>query len=808
MDRRGIEVPFKEIRIMKRSRITVALALIAILSIAALYQQKARACGGTSGAVCTLSQTGCLKSMVLAQANPSVIVAPPGAAMSVDVPFNLFITSPPASLCATGCTGENYPVSASAVVTLHRFPCQSSYSTPDPGGSLSTNDSTLGLPTFAPLKPGFNLFSLPLTISPATTSGLYCAIAKATVVFSDGMSLTATSDQVVCLDRDAGGRSGKPRLDIQLLSDPFPRCAPGDQVVARYRITNNDPEESVRLTGIATSKQIALRPTGGNESQGVFAIADPYGDDFPIAFDPEDCISLPNHPYTQGELREKVRTIRPGRSRIVEVGIRTHGGCATASCSQSALRVEGTFSGGAEARACAGLAVFADTSVKSANCGSSVNDCNLNGAPDADDIANGTSQDQNFNGTPDECEQGAPLITEPVQITPSVVEPGQPIHVRVFAQDDRAVMSVLANGVSLSSQDGKVWEGDIPSSLDEGAQSVFAMAEDADHKIATHIGVYDTRHADFTIEPLDTQQTVSPGDAAAFRVQVIGPPSKGVSLSVEAVPPGATASFSEGAVIPTPGQGSESRLTISTSEMTPQGIYTLTLRGSNRTFAHEASLTLIVKGSFDFSLQPLTPSQTLEPGGSAPFIVVARLASGMARPVTMSVEGLPLAAISSFSINPVTPVAGAGSLSVLTIGWNSALSAGSYSLTIVGTSGALRRETSVTLQVQSSEANFGLQSSASSVALTCGPDNPVDYGCGAEIEITAALLSGNPQAVILSVLGLPEGAYFYFSSNPVTPGSSTTLVIGMYPRGPATHRITVVGTSGTLIRAVSFDLIE
>jgi hypothetical protein len=354
-----------------------------------------------------------------------------------------------------------------------------------------------------------------------------------------------------------------------------------------------------------------------------------------------------------------------------------------------------------------------------------------------------------------------------------------------------------------------LWEGDIPSSSGTGPQTVFAMAEDADHTIATHLGVYETRPiADFSLEGVDTPKTVSPGDMTEFHVSVIGPTSKWVSLSVGGIPPGASASFSGGAEIAAPGQRTETRLTISTSETTPLGTYTLTLKGSNGTFSHEALVTLVVNRSFDFTLQPLTPSQVLVPGSSAPFIVVARLISGTAKPVMMTVEGLPQAATSSFSINPVTPVAGAGSLSVLTIGWNSALSAGSYSLKIVGTSGALRRETSVTLHVQSSEANFALQSSTSSVALSCGPSNPVDYGCGAEIEITVVPLSGNPQPVTLSVQGLPEYAYSYFSSSPVTPGSSTTLTIGMYPRGPATHRITVVGTSGTLVRTVSFDLIE
>jgi hypothetical protein len=555
-----------------------------------------------------------------------------------------------------------------------------------------------------PVGLGFNAYVIPVTIPAGTPSGFYSAVGSATVTFADGLTLTSTIEQTVCLAEEAAGQPGIPRLDVRLLTDTFPHCAPGDQCLARYRITNNDPEKAVKLTAIADSKQIALRPSGGNESQGVFSIANPFGDDFPITLGSAECLPLSKRPYTQGEIREQLLKIKPGRSRVVEVGIRPYGTSATGSCSESTLRVEGTFAGGPPARGCAGMAVFADTSVKSQTCGSSVNDCNGNKVPDADDIADGVSKDQNFNGTPDECEQGAPLVTEPVQVSPSVVEPGQMIHVKVLAQDDRAVMSVLANGVSLSSQDGKLWEGDIASSSEAGPQSVFAMAEDADHKIATHIGVYETRRiADFTIETLDTSKTISPGAMAEFRVSVVGPTSNNVSLSLTGMPPGASATFSWGAVIPAPGQRTESRLTISTSETTPQGTYSLTLRGSNGTFTHEAPVTLVV--------------------------------------------------------NAVVVVSG----------------------------------------------DFALLSSESSVFLDCAGSFD---GCGAVIEINAAHLSGPALTVSLTVQGLPGDLSAEFSPNPVTAGGGTTLVIESYLRPPpGTYLVTVVGTSETVTRTVSFDLV-
>ena len=796
---KGIEIPFKEERTMTRSRITAISALIVILSIAALYQQEVRARGGAAGAVCTLSQTGCIKSMVLAEAIPSVIVAPTSAPATLEVPADLFIT---ATSCGAECA-DNFPISAEISVAVHSSE-QPISGSPITVGAISTHNNTTAEPNIPSLGLGFNAYVIPVTIPAGTPSGLYSAVESATVTFADGLTLTSTIEQTVCLAEEAAGQPGKPRLDVRLLTDAFPHCAPGDQCLARYRITNNDPVKSVKLAGIADSKQIALRPSGGNESQGVYSIANPFGDDFPITLGSAECLALSNRPYTQGEIREQLLKIKPGRSRVVEVSIRPYGTSATGSCSESTLRVEGTFAGGAPARGCAGMAVFADTSVKSQTCGSSVNDCNGNKVPDADDIASGVSKDQNFNGTPDECEQGAPLITEPVQISPSFVEPGQTIHVKVSALDDRAVMSVLANGASLRSQDGKVWEGDIASSSEAGPQSVFAMAEDADHKIATHIGVYETRRiADFTIETLDTAKTVSPGGMAEFRVSVAGPTSNDVSLSLTGMPPGASATFSQGALIPAPGQRTESRLTISTSQTTQQGTYTLTLKGSNGKFAHEASLTLVVQRSFDFSLQPLTQSQAIVPGGSAQFIVAGRLVSGTAEPVTMSVEGLPQAASGWFSISLVIPALGGASPTVLTVDTTLAISPGNYSITIVGTSGQLRRELRVTLTVESTFGGFELVSSESSIVLYC---EYYGYDCYATIEITVVLLSGSVQPVFLTAYGVPAG--LQFSLNPVTPGASTTLTVQSDVAPPAgTYRVTVVGTSGSMIRTLSFDLI-
>jgi hypothetical protein len=568
----------------------------------------------------------------------------------------------------------------------------------------------MALPTCAPTGPGFNAYSVPVTIPAGTPLGVYCVRGKATVTFSDGITITATGDQVVCLVEEAPGQPGKPRLGIELLTDPFPRCAPGDQFIARYKITNNDPNKSVKLTAFADSNQIAIRPQGANETQGVFAIANPFGDDFPIAFNPENCIPLPDHPFTQGEISKRIKKIKPGRSTIIEVGIRSFGACGTGSCSESTLRVEGKFSDDRPALACAGMALYIDTSVPSKNCGSAVNDCNRNGVPDAEDIARGTSQDRNFNAVPDECELGPPIILGPVEVTPIIVRPGDPIHVQVRAQDDRGVSAVFADGVMLTTRDGQVWEGDIPSSREAGPQTVFAIAVDGNRNLATHIGVYNTgqnEDYDFRISASRLQR-VEPGGSARSNVTVynLGRFIGHVGLSVEGLPPGASASFSPNSAFLSIGEWFDSVMTVATNETTPKGTYRLTITAARygTAMTRETTVMLVVEGpeEFGFNLHTFDTPQTVAPGGTAQFRVAVTLVSGQAELVALGIASeLPPGMVTGFSTNPVTPTGDGGTPTSLTVETNRTTPPGTYVLIIEGRSGEIRRVATVTLIVES-----------------------------------------------------------------------------------------------------------
>ena len=482
---------------MRRPRILLVIILVAIGLFSAPEPPRALACAGSSQSVCVVSQNSCLKTMVMAKAVNRVVVLQTNAPTQFSIPVSLFMACPTRTNCGTPCSGGvAAPTAASITITLFPFPLVHPLPPPVAAGFIGTATGNMTLPSCT--APGsFNAYSVPVTVPKGTRAGTYSVRGRATVSFSDGATVAQFGDTVVCLVDPAPGMPGIPRLDIQLITPSLPRVAPGDQHLATYQITNNDPTKTVTITAFGNSKQNAVRPSQGNEKKGVFSIASPFGDDFPIQFDPGSCIPLPDHPYTQPEISKPLPVIMPGQSTTIQVGIRSYGQCASGSCSESTLRVEGSFSDGTPAKVCAGMASYVDTSVPIQTCTPRADDCNHNNIPDALDIELGTSLDRNFNALPDECEPNAPFIPNPVQISPPVVTvPIELISLNLQSVSplpvSAPITNVWANGIPLTSANGgQTWSGQIPSASDFGPQTVYALAKDATGQITTHIGTYD-----------------------------------------------------------------------------------------------------------------------------------------------------------------------------------------------------------------------------------------------------------------------------------------------------------------------------
>ena len=195
----------------------------------------------------------------------------------------------------------------------------------------------------------------------------------------------------------------------------------------------------------------------------------------------------------------------------------------------------------------------------------------------------------------------------------------------------------------------------------------------------------------------------------------------------------------------------------------------------------------------NFSLSASPPSQTVTAGAGTSYSVTITPTGGFADPVTLSLSGLPSAASGSFNPNPAI------SASTLSVGTDPSTPAGTYPLTITGTSGSLSHTTSATLVVNAANPpDFSLSVSP--------PSQTVTAGAGTSYTVTITPTGGFTDPVTLSLAGLPRGASGSFNPNPA--GGSSTLTVGTDTSAPAgTYSLTVTGTAGSLTHTASATLV-
>jgi subtilisin family serine protease len=290
---------------------------------------------------------------------------------------------------------------------------------------------------------------------------------------------------------------------------------------------------------------------------------------------------------------------------------------------------------------------------------------------------------------------------------------------------------------------------------------------------------------DFTLAA-SPSSTVVQGEAATYSVSVAGVNgfAGDVALSLTGLSE-AQASWSFVSPVIQGGSGT-TQLTVRTEATIAPGSYPLTITGSSGSITHSATVTLVVPAPPDFTLAAGPASQSVTAGDQAVYSVAVESANGFTDDVTLSLSGLPTG-VGTASFNP-TVVAAAGT-SQLRIATTAAAPAGSYPLTVTGTSGSLVHSAQVTLVVNP-PADFGLAVTPSS--------RTVWRGGSTSWTANVTSTSGFAGTVSLSVTGLPSGATASFSPGTVAaPGSSmlTVRTTAKAPRG--TYTLTVSGTSGS-----------
>ena len=198
----------------------------------------------------------------------------------------------------------------------------------------------------------------------------------------------------------------------------------------------------------------------------------------------------------------------------------------------------------------------------------------------------------------------------------------------------------------------------------------------------------------------------------------------------------------------------------------------------------------------DFSISATPSSKTVaQENNTTTYTTTVTPLNGFTDTVNPSVSGLPAGATASFipasAVNPKTWA--------LRVATTSTTAAGTYPLTITGTSGTLSHSTTVTLIVQG-PPDFSISASPNSQTVT--PGNSTAY------TTSISPLNGFASTVNLSVSGLPTGATASISPASISGSGSSTLTVSTATTTPmGTYTLTITGTSGTLSHSTAATLV-
>jgi subtilase family serine protease len=197
---------------------------------------------------------------------------------------------------------------------------------------------------------------------------------------------------------------------------------------------------------------------------------------------------------------------------------------------------------------------------------------------------------------------------------------------------------------------------------------------------------------------------------------------------------------------------------------------------------------LVAAGSTSgFSLSASPASVTVAQGGSGSSTIRSTVTGGFNSAVALTASGQPSGVTIGFSPSSIT---GAGS-STMTITVASTAAAGTYPITVTGTSGSTTATATVTLTVTGVAAGFSI--SASPTSLT------IKRGSSGSSTITTSVTGGFNSAIALTASGQKSGVTVSFTPTSISgAGTSTMKVTASSTASTGSQTITITGRSGSV----------
>jgi len=284
----------------------------------------------------------------------------------------------------------------------------------------------------------------------------------------------------------------------------------------------------------------------------------------------------------------------------------------------------------------------------------------------------------------------------------------------------------------------------------------------------------------FTLKPSAATLSIAPGATGTDTITVtdVSPFTGSVTFAASGMPTGVTVAFSPAS------STTSSVATFTVAASTVPGSYPITITGTSGTLAPVTTpITLTVSGTGGFTLKPSAASLSVAPGASGTDTITVTDISPFTGSVAFAASGAPTGVTVTFSptSSPTSTVA--------TIAVAATAVAGTYPITITGTSGTLTPVTTLITLTVTGPLGFTLSASPATI-------NVIPGGTGSS-TVTVTDQGGFTGSVAFAATGMPTGVTAAFSPTSSATSSVLTLTAASTAAtGSAT--ITITGTSGTL----------
>jgi hypothetical protein len=197
----------------------------------------------------------------------------------------------------------------------------------------------------------------------------------------------------------------------------------------------------------------------------------------------------------------------------------------------------------------------------------------------------------------------------------------------------------------------------------------------------------------------------------------------------------------------------------------------------------------------DFALASTPAVVTLVPGAAGQQISVnATAANGFTGTVAVVITGLP----AGVTAQPATLTLSPGTAQNVTLAAIATAVAGSVTLTLTGTSGALIHSATIaaTISAPPPPADFALTASPTPFTINAG-------AAGSQLSVTATAVNSFSSTVAVAITGLPAGVTAQPSTLTLTPGVAQNITVTAAATATAgSATLTVTGTSGALSHSI------